>query len=237
MKVLSFDIWNTILNTRIFYRKFSISLARITGLKSEDIFERVLTAYAKIKSMRVKELIDENRIVEQSTEILLGEFENLNQEYIKKALAFVVARENLEDLILDNSKKVIAELRKRGYILVTIGNVVFWPGSYTRIILERLGYSEYFAAQIYADEVKCSKPRPCIFRKALKALREFGIEPEDVVHIGDNFREDFLGALGVGFKAVLVDRSKAYSSKGFSIVLDNRAYIIDNLEKLLTIFK
>lgn len=237
MKVLSFDIWNTILSTRVFYWKFSTSLAKLADLDPEKVFNKILTTYARIKSMRVKELIDENRIVEQSMEILLEEFENLTQEHIKKALASVIARENLEDLILDDSKRIVAELKKRGYTLITIGNVVFWPGAYTRIMLERLGYSEYFIVQIYADEVKCSKPRPCIFHKALNALREFGIEPSEITHIGDNFREDFLGALGVGFKAVLVDRDKLYSSKGFLTVLKDRAYMIDSLEKLLMIFK
>ncbi len=235
MIVLSFDVWNTLLSTRVFYRKFSASLFRITGWSSEEIFEKVLKVYSRIKSMRLEELIDENRIVEHCTDVLLEELKGLKREQVKKALAYVAARENLEDLILDDSRRVVSEFKRRGYAIITVGNVVFWPGAYNRIILERLGYSEYFTVQIYADEVKCLKPRPCIFHQALRALREYGIEPDEVVHVGDSFREDFLGALGVGFKAVLVDRDKKYSEGGISEILKDRAYVIENLEGLFKI--
>jgi len=47
------------------------------------------------------------------------------------------------------------------------------------------------------------KPDPRVFRAALDGL---GVEPEAALHVGDQPKSDVAGALGVGMRAVLLDR-------------------------------
>ena len=56
---------------------------------------------------------------------------------------------------------------------------------------------------ISADDVKSYKPHPEIF---LYALRRAGLSPEEVVHVGDSYYSDVLGAKNAGISAILVDR-------------------------------
>lgn len=235
MKVVSFDVWNTLLNTTIFYRKIALQLSRIVDSDAEEILDRILKVYRKIKLMRVREAIDENRVVEHSMEILLEQLDGIRREHVVKSIVSVVVSDDLKDLMIDDSLDIVSKLAGKNYTIITIGNLVFWPGIINRIILEKLGYAKYFKVQIYADEVKCSKPRPCIFNKALEMLEELGVKPIEIYHVGDSFREDFIGALGAGFKAILVDRNGEYCSVKICEVFKNRAYIISDLSQIMSI--
>jgi len=235
MKVVSFDVWNTLLNTTIFYRKIALQLSRIVDSDVEEILDRILKVYRKIKLMRVREAIDENRVVEHSMEILLEQLDGIRREHVVKSIVSVVVSDDLKDLMIDDSLDIVSKLAGKNYTIITIGNLVFWPGTINRIILEKLGYTKYLTAQIYADEVKCSKPRSCIFNKALEALKELSIEPVEVYHVGDSFREDFLGALGAGFKAVLIDRNGEYCRKDICEVFKKQAFIVNKLSQILSI--
>lgn len=103
-------------------------------------------------------------------------------------------------------------MRERGLSIVTAGNVVYWPGAYTRLLLEQAGLGSLIDAQVYADEVSCSKPRACIFERASEDLAEEGLDNHIVAHVGVSLREDFLGAISYGLKAVLVDRERLFKT-------------------------
>ena len=66
------------------------------------------------------------------------------------------------------------------------------------------------------------KPRPEIFRHALKSLNA---TPEESLYVGDVYSVDYLGATGTGMQAILMDISGAYKDKGLPRV--------ENLEQLL----
>ena len=69
---------------------------------------------------------------------------------------------------------------------------------------ENLRNKGIFPAEIIsADDVKSYKPHPEIF---LYALKKAGLAPEEVVHVGDSYYSDVLGAKNAGISAILVDR-------------------------------
>ncbi|XP_023247922.1 rhythmically expressed gene 2 protein-like, partial [Copidosoma floridanum] len=77
------------------------------------------------------------------------------------------------------------------------------------IVLDSTGLRSYFAFVLTSYGFGIQKPSPAIFQEALR-LASLGlsreIRPEEAVHVGDRLDNDFLGARGAGWNAVLIDR-------------------------------
>ena len=74
-----------------------------------------------------------------------------------------------------------------------------------RVILERLGISKYFGHIFVSSEVGADKPDPEIFRRALTFL---GLQPGDVLHVGDDPERDWHAAAAAGLSVFKLDREK-----------------------------
>jgi putative hydrolase of the HAD superfamily len=70
-------------------------------------------------------------------------------------------------------------------------------------VLEALDLRDYFSNVTISTEVGAAKPHPKIFTDALTINI---CKPEEVLHIGDSFSADYQGALGVGIKAIWLNR-------------------------------
>lgn len=112
-------------------------------------------------------------------------------EVIRRAAARATL--NVGDLVLPGgAEDALKDAKRRGLKVTVTGNVMFWPGSYTRLLLERVGLMRYIDRTFFADEVGGAfKPLPEMFRKPLEV---FGVEPEEALHVGDTYAEDFEGA-------------------------------------------
>ncbi len=99
---------------------------------------------------------------------------------------------------------VLAEMGRMGLGIVVVSN---FDERLPRIG-EELGLGSAVQAWIYSQQVGVEKPHPAIFRVAAEVL---GVSPERVLHVGDRQREDVEGALAVGMRAVLLDRSERAS--------------------------
>lgn len=95
--------------------------------------------------------------------------------------------------------EVLAALAGRGLRLGLICNTGRTPGRVLRPVLERLALAPHLRVLTFSDEVGLRKPHPEIFRRTLAAL---GVEPAEVVHIGDDVTTDIAGARGMGMRAV-----------------------------------
>jgi len=96
------------------------------------------------------------------------------------------------------------EFLSRRYILGVVSNC-----TYSEMIRERLrkdGILDLFRAIITSREVGWIKPDRRIFLEALKMI---GLEPEEVVMIGDSEKEDIEGAKVVGIKAILIGGNRS----------------------------
>jgi len=74
-----------------------------------------------------------------------------------------------------------------------------------RVILERLGVSKYFGHIFVSSEIGADKPDPEIFYRALKFL---GLQPADVLHVGDDPERDWSAAAAAGLSIFRLDRTK-----------------------------
>ena len=223
VKMISFDVWGTILNLDLMLESFIDSLNELIG---GDVSEDVMMVRKRIKELRKDFEIEPGRDFELSQE-LLAERLNLEIDVVRRAAAKAMLKVN-ESIVMDGVHQVLRFVEDNGLRSVIIGNVMFWPSSYTRLILERFRLAEYFDRQYYSDEVGAYKPMKEIF---LKPLSEFRINPDEAVHVGDSFFEDFRGALDAGLHAVLISR------RSRSETLSGRGFVIESVRELITLLK
>lgn len=93
----------------------------------------------------------------------------------------------------------LERLRGAGLRLAVISN---WDQRLPRL-LEALDLAARFDAVVVSSAVGVEKPHPAIFAAAAERL---GADPERLLHVGDRRLEDVEGALGAGWRALLLDR-------------------------------
>jgi putative hydrolase of the HAD superfamily len=74
-----------------------------------------------------------------------------------------------------------------------------------RVILQRLGISKYFRHVFVSSEIGADKPDPEIFRRAVKFL---GLQPGNVLHVGDDPERDWHAAAAAGLRIFKLDRTR-----------------------------
>jgi putative hydrolase of the HAD superfamily len=74
-----------------------------------------------------------------------------------------------------------------------------------RFILGHLGISKFFAHVFVSSEIGADKPDPKIFRRALKIVQ---VEPNQVLHVGDDAERDWKAAAVTGLSVFKLDREK-----------------------------
>lgn len=74
-------------------------------------------------------------------------------------------------------------------------------------ICRELGLEPYIDLTVTSGEVGADKPKPAIF---LAALQRAGVKASEAIHVGDQYKLDAVGAMGVGIKPILIDRFDSY---------------------------
>ena len=95
----------------------------------------------------------------------------------------------------------LQRLRDAGFKLAIVSN---WESPLDPLT-ERLGIADYFDAIVASHDVRVrsEKPDPHIFNYALAAV---GVSAEEVVHVGDTYEADIVGARNMGIRPILLDR-------------------------------
>lgn len=103
--------------------------------------------------------------------------------------------------LYDDTVPTLQHLRDAGFKLAIVSN---WDTP-LEPLTERLGIAEYFDAIVASHDarVRSEKPDPHIFNYALTAVN---VSVEKVVHVGDTYQADIVGARGVGIRPILLDR-------------------------------
>ena len=111
--------------------------------------------------------------------------------------------------------EVLQQLRSQGYELGVISNFD------TRFfeIIRALRLEHFFDSITISSIVGSAKPSPKIFRHALD---QHVVEPEEAMHVGDDPKEDFAGAINVRLTGVLLNRDKIGMDDTIPCVADLR---------------
>src|SRR4051812_14489159 len=100
--------------------------------------------------------------------------------------AFFAARQQVD--LFDDARPALQFLARR-FPLVSLSN--------GNADLARVGLAEYFKAKITARAFGVGKPDPRIFHAAAGAVE---VQPEQVLHVGDDATLDVMGALNAGMQ-------------------------------------
>ncbi len=104
--------------------------------------------------------------------------------------------------VFDDVLPTLGELRGRGKSLGVISN---WDVRLADVLRE-MGLWDRFDWVLVSACVGAEKPDLAIFRRALQRCR---MRPERVLHVGDSYEDDLLGARRAGLKALWLRRDKA----------------------------
>ena len=74
-----------------------------------------------------------------------------------------------------------------------------------RVILERLGVTQFFSHIFLSSELGADKPDPLIYERALKLS---GLAPNETLHVGDDPVRDWQGAKAAGLSLFRLERRR-----------------------------
>jgi len=95
--------------------------------------------------------------------------------------------------------EALSILRRAGLRIAVVSNSSF-TGDQIMSMLARVGLGGYVDVVVSSCDVGAMKPSPAIFLDAAKRLE---LNPENIVHVGDSYLEDVLGALAAGYAAAV----------------------------------
>ena len=108
----------------------------------------------------------------------------------------------------DDAVPTLNELKSAGFKLIIISNVS--SSKNLKTYLRKAGIPNCFEAIIASGDVGYEKPNPKIFKIASKLSNT---PLKSILHIGDKYEEDYIGAYNAGLKALLLDRKGLYKDK------------------------
>jgi putative hydrolase of the HAD superfamily len=72
-----------------------------------------------------------------------------------------------------------------------------------RLILQHLGISKFFTHIFISSELGADKPDPEIYRRAVRLM---DLQPNEVLHVGDDPQRDWEAATAAGLLVLRLDR-------------------------------
>jgi putative hydrolase of the HAD superfamily len=97
-------------------------------------------------------------------------------------------------VLASTTHALLDTLRGRGLKVGLVSNALDPPGLLHRD-LEQTRVAERLDVAVFSSEVGWRKPHPAIFERALESL---GVEPDDVLFVGDTIATDVVGAAALG---------------------------------------
>ena len=207
IKVITFDFYNTLVKFWPPLEEIQTAACFAKGLTASP--EAIRRGYAKadiLFNRANEEKPLSLRSPEQRLEFF-SEYEQLILETAGIPVTRTLAREIWELAIavpkqftpFEDTLPALTTLRDRSYGLGIITNL---RGDLAPLV-DKAGIGNYLDFCVNSTLVGKEKPHPPIFEEA---LRRAGVDPGEVLHIGDQVRSDVAGARAMGMNAALLDR-------------------------------
>lgn len=179
-KSIIFDLYNTLLYTE-YKAKPYLNLFRTLGLTKEEMnFWR-------------DKVMSENFSFEELKEVIRPGSNVYTTQY-----EYDVKEENESTHLFDDTECVLNELSKK-YDLYLISNIA----TPYKECFYNLGLDRWIKDPIFSCDVGYSKPDPNIYKIVIERS---GLQPGQLLMIGDSVRADYEGALNCGIKSILKDK-------------------------------
>ena len=111
---------------------------------------------------------------------------------------------SLKFVLFDDVGATLKTLKQKKLTLGLLTNLQTEVNSMCR----ELGIADYLDFTVTSAEAGADKPQPPIFLKALELAK---VKANEAIHVGDQYKNDVLGARGVGISPILLDRTDYYA--------------------------
>ena len=109
--------------------------------------------------------------------------------------------------VFPETKDVLSELKEKNYRLIIVSNF----DSRVYDVCRSMEIFEYFNDFVISSEAGYAKPSVEIFHHALKRN---DLIPEQCIHIGDDFMNDYICPISIGMNALFLDRENKIDDEG-----------------------
>ncbi|MGC9104500.1 MAG: HAD family hydrolase [Candidatus Methanodesulfokora sp.] len=205
IRAVSFDLWFTLIwedqEDEKLYTKMRIEAIH-SSLREMGFYislDEIYKAYAGTKEFRLftgaEELI---RI------ILLSLGLNVDEKAVKKiAEAYDKSTDSFKPKVNEEAIDVIPRLKEEG-LKIAVTTSTSFSGRAVRSLLRNVGI-DCVDCVISSSDIGYVKPQRQIF---IKLMEELGVEGKSIVHVGDSYIQDVVGAINSGLKAVYYPKLK-----------------------------
>ncbi|MFO7797089.1 MAG: HAD family hydrolase [Promethearchaeati archaeon] len=229
--VITFDLWNTIIDNKS-YKNVRVKILQDSltqkglNINLNDIertYEETFHRFSYNSELNEhRHIYNRNRLENFFKSYNLDIFSLETKKLINTFESYML---NDPPTLKEDAYEVLHELSKT-YKIGLISDTGVTPGRIIKKMFQNYGVLKFFSATIFSDEVGYYKPNPIIFNIALKTI---GGAAENAVHIGDLLETDIKGANDAGMHTVWIKNN--YNAKKNEIKPD---YIINNLSELLS---
>jgi len=227
--VIGFDVWGTLFDLNKIFDAISIEASKRLRVETRKVQEGILKAYEDAKKLRrlnpnitPQELLVKSRVLMARA---LGVEVEVVDDVLKSAFRSVG-----DEVLFNDVKPALSILSSQRIRMGIIGNVLFWPSEYTKLLLESTGIIEYFETLVFSDITGSTKPDRGIF---LVFAEKMGVEPSRIIYVGDNVIEDVGGALSAGAIGVLISRGVGE----YKIIPELNVAVIRDLKELIHVYR
>jgi putative hydrolase of the HAD superfamily len=214
IKYITFDLWETLiadspeLDTRrteyrvtaawnVLKRKFeNIDKGRILDAH-QQVWEECTISWQKARDLAFNEqvglflnMIGKDILPALSTE----EFKTISKAYAEAVIEH-------PPTLIEGVRETLENLSSKGLVMGLICNTGRSPGFVLRKLLEDYHILRFFECTLFSDETIVRKPDVEIFNKAVSELHA---SRDKMIHVGDSWENDILGAQKTGIGAVWI---------------------------------
>lgn len=207
-------------------------LASLVGTNEDPVefLEKINERYKVYRKWAFKNLAEAPE-PDLWTRWLVPEFPSEKIAPLGEELTYLFRQSMGRRVVVEGGREVLEELKRRGYILGIISNLIG-----TREIpewLEAENYKQYFSSVVLSSVLGIRKPSPEIY---YEAARRAGVEPGKCAYIGDNLKRDVTGTRAAGFGMIVIMISQEELAET-EINDENRPdVIIHEFRQLLDVF-
>lgn len=213
---VSFDLWLTLIKSNPVFKQRRDELLKSYFQIPHPV--EAISARIRLWDLRfnaINEASGKNIDADEMVLIILSDLD-VNVKTITSAMLedYYQTMENLffqfhpvlyEEKLID----YLTALTKQGITLSLLSNTGFIKGVTLKKLLDKLEIAPLLKFQIYSDEIMFSKPSKEAYQHVFDHIKRFNtIEPNTILHIGDNENADFKGAQLQGMQSALINSNQ-----------------------------
>jgi len=213
-KAIIFDFGDTLASTVPTYPdRIRIALSD-TGFEFDE--KHYFSAFQYADYIIYKEYLDDQKISssiyqKKLISIILRELEiNMETEEAWSHIRRNMSISEYKRILLPGAEELLNYLSKSGFRLAVISN----NDGKTAEKCEQVGIAQYFEIIIDSTNVNIIKPDKDIF---LLASQKLGIDTLDMLHIGDLYGADILGARNAGIETIWLNHKEGINYEGINV--------------------